>query len=60
MYTQEQIEEWKAKAEKWDALETEIGKYYPDFDEDDNEIEPVKEGDLNDIGEVAARAFGFL
>jgi hypothetical protein len=60
MYTQEQIEQWEKKAEKWDALETEIGKYYPDLDENDNEIDPIKEGDLTDIGEVAAIAFGFM
>ncbi|WP_254562170.1 hypothetical protein [Dyadobacter diqingensis] len=42
------------KAAKWDALEERIGKFY-ESDEDD---EP--EGDLCDIGEIAASAFGYL
>lgn len=54
--SQKQIEEWKQKAEKWDKLDNDIAKFYPD--ESDGEAE--KEGDLGDIGEVAARAFGWL
>jgi hypothetical protein len=38
------------KARKWDKLDEEISKYY----EDD------AEGDLCDIGEAAAAAFGYL
>lgn len=38
------------KAKKWDKLEEKISKFY-----DHN-----AEGDLTDIGEVAASAFGFL
>lgn len=38
------------KAQKWDALSTQIGKFY----EDDSEA------DLVDIGETAATAFGYL
>lgn len=59
-YTKEQIEAWKQKAEKWDKLEAEVLAYYETYDEEGNELEPEKEGDLGDIGEVAARAFGFL
>lgn len=51
----DQIQEWKAKAEKWDALDREIWKYY----NEDEEGKSEKEGDLIDIGEVAARAFGY-
>lgn len=50
----------KSKAERWDALDTEIGKYYPTYDDEDEEIEPQEEGDLSDIGEAAARAFGYM
>lgn len=58
MYTEQQIQEWKSKAEKWDALETKIASYY--YDENDNDLEFGQGGDLCDIGEVAAMAFGFL
>lgn len=45
---------WKEKSDKWDALDNIISEFYP---EDDNgEID----GDLADIGEIAARAFGYL
>lgn len=53
--SQKQIDEWKKKAEKWDALGDKIAKYYED---DEGNIE--KEGDLINIGEDAAHAFGFL
>jgi hypothetical protein len=59
MYTEQQINEWKAKAEKWDALDAKIAKFY--FTEDDEEIPDGDEGgDLCDIGEAAASAFGYL
>lgn len=45
---------YRNKAEKWDKLEAKISKFYPE-DYDDN-----VEGDLCDIGEIAATAFGFL
>jgi len=46
---------WKIKADKWDRLENEVSEFYPeDYDEGEDG------GDLCDIGEVAARAFGFL
>ena len=56
MYTEQQINEWKSKAEKWDALEDKIASFY--VDENGDELEDG--GDLCDIGEVAAAAFGFL
>lgn len=58
-YTDKQIQEWKVKAEKWDALQKKIDKYY--FDADGNELPEGEEGgDLIDIGEAAARAFGYM
>lgn len=56
-YTEEQIQQWKRKAEKWDELDEKIGRFYDG--EEDNEEEGI-EGDLCDIGEVAAMAFGYL
>lgn len=55
--TEKQIKEWKVKAEKWDALDEKIGKYYVDENGDELEEEG---GDLCDIGEAAAIAFGYL
>ncbi len=55
--TDAEIMKWKEKAEKWDKLDAEIGKFYKD---------EVLEGDeknefaLMDIGEKAAIAFGYL
>jgi hypothetical protein len=43
------------KAQKWDELGEEIAKFYPD-DEDDSE----DAGNLIDIGELAAKKFGYL
>jgi hypothetical protein len=40
------------KADKWDKLAEQIGKFYEDDDE--------TEGDLADIGELAASSFGYL
>jgi hypothetical protein len=57
-YTEEQIEEWKRKAERWDALDEKISKFY--FTEDGEEIMDGEGGDLSDIGEAAATAFGYL
>ncbi len=50
-----EVEEWKLKAEKWDKLDEEIGKYY-----NDQESSSEEEGDLLDIGEAAAKAFKYL
>lgn len=60
-YTQEQIELWKTKAEKWDKLDSQISKCYcnkeGEYDEDDTDIEGA---DLCTVGEIAAAAFGWL
>jgi len=57
-YTSEQIKEWKDKAEKWDNLDKKIAKFY--VDKDGNELPDGEGGDLADIGETAAIAFGWL
>lgn len=65
-YTTDQIEQWKAKAEKWDALGEKIAKCYNDYDDDGGELpsdyenEFGSEPDLGTIGEYAASAFGWL
>lgn len=60
-YTKEQIEGWKAKAEKWDALGEKIAKCYPDYDDDGEELETEEpDADLCTIGEHAAHAYGWL
>ena len=46
------------KAAKWDALENEIAKCC--VDDEGEELEDDEGGDLGTIGEIAARAFGFL
>lgn len=56
----------KTKSEKWAELDEEIGKFYEnDTDDDDNEDDEENEddeseGNLIDIGEVAAMAFGYI
>lgn len=60
-FTEDQIKEWKRKAEKWDALDKEIGKSYPDYDDEGNEVPAEEpEADLISIGEKTAIAFGYL
>lgn len=54
-YTEEQILEWKNKAEKWDALDEQLSTYYLQVDDGETD-----EADLCDIGETAAAAFGYL
>ena len=58
------LEEWdkiSTKAAKWDALDAKIAKFYPEYDDDGEEVETDDTGgDLCDIGEVAAMAFGYL
>lgn len=44
-------------SDKWDALDKKIGKYYKDYD-DEEDCE--NEGSLLEIGEDAAIAFGYL
>lgn len=51
----EQIAEWERKAGLWDHLRNRIAKFY---ENDDDDCEP--EGDLCDIGEIAATELGFL
>lgn len=58
-YTEKQIEEFKAKADKWDALEDRIAECYGSENEDGEYIENL-DSDLGTIGEIAASAFGFL
>ena len=54
------IEKYKIKSEKWDKLDEEIGKFYEnDIDDEENE-DGEDEGNLIDIGGVAAIAFGYL
>ena len=56
MYTEQQIEEFKEKADKWDALDEKIGEVYI-HDEEDDESGFL---DLAHVGELAAKAFGYL
>lgn len=62
-YTTQQIEQWKKKAEKWDELEKQVLRCYPPDEGDEeegDETDYIKDADLCDIGEFAAKAFGFL
>lgn len=45
----------RKKAAKWDALDAKIGSYYPETAGQEGEG-----GDLMNIGEAAAMAFGYL
>ena len=53
LVTQDELAEIKLKAAKWDALDKKLTKFYPEDGSDG-------EGDLVEIGEVAASAFGYL
>lgn len=53
------ISDVKDKADKWDALEEKIGKYYAEPEDEDYDKD-MDESGLIGIGETAARAFGFL
>ncbi|WP_366183326.1 hypothetical protein [Flavobacterium ovatum] len=56
-----EINKYKKKAEKWDKLGDEIEKYYESEDEDNDDDEyDREEGNLLDIGEAAASAYGYL
>lgn len=63
MYTEQQIREFKEKADKWDSLDEKISEMYvnPETEEPytDEEIEE-KGFDLTSIGEAAAIAFGWM
>lgn len=52
------VDIYKDKADKWDALDKKIGSYYIIDEEDESNFE--ENGNLLDIGEDAARAFGYL
>ncbi len=58
--TKEEAATLKSKAEKWDKLENEISEFYTDADGEYSEENPKRQGDLCDIGELAAMAFGWL
>lgn len=63
MITAADIEAWKSKAEKWDALDAKISKYYQSPEDEDYDADFEKEADENGligIGEAAAAAFGYL
>jgi hypothetical protein len=47
---------YKNKADKWDKLRESIGKFY----ESDDNGEFQEEGDLVEIGEIAAHHLGYL
>lgn len=56
---EEMLEEEKkyiTKASKWDKLGSKIEKYY----DDENESSEEEEGNLLDIGEACAIAYGYL
>ncbi|WP_313373791.1 hypothetical protein [Chishuiella sp.] len=44
------------KANKWDALERKVSQFYETYENG----ELIYDGDLTDIGELAASAFGYL
>ena len=48
------------KAKEWGDLYEEIAKYYETYTDDGEEIAPEEEGDLCDIGEVAATRLGLM
>ncbi len=58
MYTEQQIAEWKLKAEKWDKLDEKISTFY--YDEEFDATGEEDTGGLISIGEAAAHAFGYL
>lgn len=61
MYTEKQIEEFKMKADKWDALEKEVGEMiYSNYGDDDaDELIENEDDDVSEIGLVACRHLGF-
>jgi hypothetical protein len=48
------------KAKKWDELDAEISKFYINSKGEYDEENPIRKGDLGDIGEVAASKLGWL
>lgn len=59
-YSNKQILEWKKKAERWDKLDDEVSKFYCNKEGTVDEDNPERQGDLGDIGEVAARALNWI
>lgn len=55
---EKEIKLLKIKADKWDALDKKIASYYADDNGD--ELSDEDGGNLLDIGEAAAHAFGFI
>jgi hypothetical protein len=53
-------EQFSKKAEKWDKLSEKIAKCYVDENGDELSEEDSEDIDLCTIGEIAARAFGWL
>lgn len=51
---------YKIKAEKWDELEEKIAKCYVDENGDELSEEDSENIDLTTIGEISAKAFGWL
>lgn len=51
--------QYKTKSDKWDKLDEEIGRFYENDWEELSDADS-EEGDLADIGEVEAQAFGYL
>ncbi len=58
--SKKEYEQIKAKADKWDELESQISKLYLNKDGEYDQDNPEMEGDLLTIGEMAATALGWL
>lgn len=56
--TPQQIAVWRRKAEKWDALAKKVDSFY--VVDDEGELVDKEAGNLLDIGEATAIAFGYL
>lgn len=56
----EKTEELNEKADNWDNINAAIAEFYEDYDDDGNRIPPKREGDLCDIGLIAAQKTGWL
>ena len=58
--TNKEYSKLKKKANSWDGICNAIAEFYEDYDDNGNEIPPQKDGDLCDIGLVAAEYTGYL
>ncbi len=54
------ISKYKAKHDKWETLAKKIAECYGYIDEDSGEWVDNEDSDLCQIGEISARAFGWL